>query len=113
MINVRITKARMTEVIRQYRGKSPGIMLELKNGGINTDMPYTNNRDVATGDYIFMQDELVVKEPEFEGTITGFTVEHKANWTGDFTPPTEKKPKVKPPKKGILKPVKKAKKGKK
>ncbi len=113
MIKVRITKARMTEVIRQYGGKSSGMMLELKNGGIDPDRPYTNNMDLATGDYIFMQEEPVVEEPEFEGTITATEVDPKAKWTENFTPPggfIEKKPKAKPLVKRLLKPAKKAKK---
>ena len=101
MIELRITKSRMVDVIRQYRGKSAGILTELKNGGIDIDKPYTQKRDLPTGDYIYMQDEPV---EEFEGAIVDIEVEPKAKWTENFTPPKEKKPSKK---------KKKAKKGKK
>ncbi len=62
MKELRITKARMVELIKQYRGKYNGIAIELSNGGINPELPYTQRREAETGDYIFMQEKP--KKPE-------------------------------------------------
>jgi len=59
MKELRLTKARIVEIINYYRGMYTGVADELKKGGIDTDRPYTQKRDPATGDYIYMQDEIV------------------------------------------------------
>ena len=72
MKEFRITKARTVEVIRQYRGKPNGLHTELRNGGIDPDLPYTQTRDKDTGDYIYRQEDAWVEpvvEPEPKKTV--------------------------------------------
>ena len=57
MKELRITKARIVEIINHYRGMYTGVADELKRGGIDPDKPYTQKLDPATGDYIYMQGE--------------------------------------------------------
>ena len=79
MKELRITKARMVEVINHYRGMYTGVADELKRGGIDSDKPYTQKLDPATGDYIYMQDEPeeVVKEVEVPMSQKGLSKARK------------------------------------